>query len=498
MGGGQCAECQKKRRGVGGKPLQTKLAISEPDDVYEQEADRVGEQVMRMSPADVSRRQNGKTTHPLVQRRASAGAATGVAEAPPIVHDVLNSPGQPLDAATRAFFEPRFGYDFSHVRVHAGSKAAESSHAVNAHAYTVGNDIVFSESYFRLDSSEGRKLLAHELTHVMQQSDSMDGGNRENRNRHYQPATVLQMKHAKGSVRLQRQAKQNQNNGGCGICTSPPVAGTLAHTLAEFMFALTYGRRQIMPETPFVNPADMENGRLDLMRIVKSSTPPTIIEIGEIKPDNDKGRMDGKRDLEFYKNAVQAIFPGPLFEVAFMDLPAPAVSVPFTDAPPASQCPFQEFSVRNTKLGGQPGLYLYSCTPLGSQINKSCCGTSIPITVPKTSDADDKAKNEKPIQTPTNRPVLQPSVAKSFERQILDFIHDVIVSGKDVEQAVRQFLNDHREIVENIELIVAAIAAGAILADILSAGAATAKDPVVAAILMAMVRIARVMRLAVP
>lgn len=169
MGGGQCVECQKKKMGVGGRPLQTKLAISAPGDAYEQEADRVAEQVMRLSSADVSRRQDRTMTHPLVQRRTS-DSATGLAEAPPIVHDVLNSPGHPLDVATRAFFEPRFGYDFSQVRVHSGAAADQSARNVNAHAYTVGHNVVFGAGRFTPGTNDGKKLLAHELTHVVQQS----------------------------------------------------------------------------------------------------------------------------------------------------------------------------------------------------------------------------------------------------------------------------------------------------------------------------------------
>jgi Domain of unknown function (DUF4157) len=88
---------------------------------------------------------------------------------PPIVHDVLNSPGQPLDAATRAFFEPRFGHDFSAVRVHADAPAAESARAVHAKAYTVGRELVFAEGQYSTSTSVGQRLLAHELTHVVQQ-----------------------------------------------------------------------------------------------------------------------------------------------------------------------------------------------------------------------------------------------------------------------------------------------------------------------------------------
>jgi hypothetical protein len=84
---------------------------------------------------------------------------------PPIVHEVLRSPGQPLDAATRAFFEPRFGADFSNVRVHDDARAADSANRVNAHAYAVGNHIVFAPDCFAPGAAAGRHLIAHELAH---------------------------------------------------------------------------------------------------------------------------------------------------------------------------------------------------------------------------------------------------------------------------------------------------------------------------------------------
>lgn len=88
---------------------------------------------------------------------------------PPIVYEVLRSPGQPLDAATRAFFEPRFGHDFSKVRVHSDAHAAESAWTVNSLAYTVAQDIVFNEGQFAPRTTAGRRLLAHELAHTIQQ-----------------------------------------------------------------------------------------------------------------------------------------------------------------------------------------------------------------------------------------------------------------------------------------------------------------------------------------
>jgi len=88
---------------------------------------------------------------------------------PPIVNEALQSPGQPLDSATRAFMEPRFGHDFSRVRVHLNARAAESARAVGALAYTAGHDIVFGDQQYAPASPEGRRLIAHELTHVLQQ-----------------------------------------------------------------------------------------------------------------------------------------------------------------------------------------------------------------------------------------------------------------------------------------------------------------------------------------
>jgi hypothetical protein len=95
-----------------------------------------------------------------------------VTNVPPIVYEALRSPGQPLDAETRAFFEPRFGHDFSGVRVHIDARAAESAQAVNARAYTMGQDIVFDKQEFAPEIAQGRQLIAHELTHVTQQSQA--------------------------------------------------------------------------------------------------------------------------------------------------------------------------------------------------------------------------------------------------------------------------------------------------------------------------------------
>jgi len=108
-----------------------------------------------------------KKTEPMLQR-AAAGPARA-AHAPPSVHRVLDSPGRPLDTPARSFMEPRFGHDFGGVRVHTDPQAAESARAVDAHAYTVGQHIVFDHGKYDPDSGPGQRLLAHELAHTVQQ-----------------------------------------------------------------------------------------------------------------------------------------------------------------------------------------------------------------------------------------------------------------------------------------------------------------------------------------
>jgi hypothetical protein len=184
--------------------MQRKLTVNTPGDAYEQEADRVAEQVMRMpasqtaaahaaSPAlagaaadiqracacggtcDDCRNKHPENDHAHVQMKAAGPGTMGGVEAPPIVHEVLRSSGQPLDRATREFIEPRFGHDFSHVRVHTDAKAAESARAIQAKAYTVGQNVVFGAGEFAPGTHEGQRLLGHELAHVVQQSKDLFG-----------------------------------------------------------------------------------------------------------------------------------------------------------------------------------------------------------------------------------------------------------------------------------------------------------------------------------
>lgn len=204
--------------------IQAKLTVGQPDDIYEQEADRVADQVMRMpnpvmripdpgiqrqspeedetmqtNPSDsiltpLIRRQSPEeeeqlqtsplagTISPLIQRQSpeedeTLQAQNAASEAAPTVDATLEGNisnlrggGQPLPESVRDYFEPRFGYDFSQVRVHTDSRAAESAQAVNAKAFTLGQDVVFNTGQYAPEHEEGKRLIAHELTHVVQQN----------------------------------------------------------------------------------------------------------------------------------------------------------------------------------------------------------------------------------------------------------------------------------------------------------------------------------------
>jgi hypothetical protein len=157
--GGGCPRCADTT-------LQPKLVVSEPGDALEQEADRVAEAVMAGGRVGGV----GVAEAPGLQRCGAIPAdACPCHDAPAEVGEVLRSPGEGLDGETRSQMEPRFGRDFGEVRVHRDGRAAASARAVNALAYTVGRDIVFGAGQYTPGTVAGRRLLAHELTHVVQQ-----------------------------------------------------------------------------------------------------------------------------------------------------------------------------------------------------------------------------------------------------------------------------------------------------------------------------------------
>lgn len=154
--------------------LQRKAKLSQPGDACEREADRVADEVMRLpdqtNEDEKRKRLEAETT---VQAKEEAGESAEIT--PEVESEIANlqSGGEPLSESVRADFEPRFGLDFSDVRVHKGSQAAETARALNARAYTTGRDITFGAGEYAPETDEGKRLIAHELTHVVQQNSSI-------------------------------------------------------------------------------------------------------------------------------------------------------------------------------------------------------------------------------------------------------------------------------------------------------------------------------------
>ena len=193
--------------------LQAKLKIGPPGDKYEQEADRVAGQVMRMEEPGVQRQvepeeeetlqakplanqitllvqrqpkpEEGEEEEETLQTRKLPGQSPDVTPSLSSSIQSLKGDGQALPESTRSYFEPRFGYDFSQVKVHADVQAAEMARAVNARAFTMGKDVFFGDGQYAPESDVGKRLMAHELTHAVQQS-----GIRGNLVRHRSPRRI--------------------------------------------------------------------------------------------------------------------------------------------------------------------------------------------------------------------------------------------------------------------------------------------------------------------
>lgn len=190
--------------------VQPKLVVAPPGDKYEQEADRVAEQVMQMpepcpkcQPEDedllakpishkitqlIQRQETGheevedevEEEEKFIQPKRAGGLTSQLDSDLNTYVRSMRSIGQPLSESTRNFFEQRFCYNFSHVRVHTDSKASKIARALNAKAFAVGQNIVFGSTYYKPETIAGKKLLAHELTHIVQKNGSFSQQNQMN------------------------------------------------------------------------------------------------------------------------------------------------------------------------------------------------------------------------------------------------------------------------------------------------------------------------------
>ena len=200
--------------------IQCKLAVSAPGDRFELEADATAEQVTRLrAPMAQRHLKSGADAPtpsdavPLQIQRIANGGGTGTAQTGSDLASGLGA-GVPLDTASRAYFEPRFGHDFGNVRIHDGSRANMVAANIRARAFTLGGDVAFAVGEHDPVSERGKRLLAHELTHVVQQSAAAPG--RATPKMGSSPGAVLQVRRttsnaaqSKVRVRTARTLKKN-------------------------------------------------------------------------------------------------------------------------------------------------------------------------------------------------------------------------------------------------------------------------------------------------
>ena len=261
---GECEKCRKKK-------LQRKLSSGSTRDPLELEADRLAEQAL-----GGQRGSNLTPAHNHVQRASAPLESADSSQTG--VEQVLATSGRELEQPVKDDMQRRFGHDFSRVRVHADSEASESARRLNALAYTAGQHIVFAAGRYNLGHSEGRRLLSHELVHVMQQQ----GGDHGIIQRAMDPACAPLLARNKGDQ----------------VCKEPPSAtkvGNEAHRRIQAGFARAPdnlvelpipGAGNVCSESRFE--PEFSRGKADLVRVVKREKA-VEVEIGEIKPLNTSG-----------------------------------------------------------------------------------------------------------------------------------------------------------------------------------------------------------------
>ncbi len=265
----------------------------------------------------------------------SAGSHSSVdarltADLPPIVARVLASSGEPLDPAVRAFMEPRFGHDFSRVRVHQDDQAAESARAIQAAAYTIGQDLVFGAGEYQKGTSDGRKLLAHELTHVVQQSRGGHPPYLDPRAAHERHAEAIAR-----AVMLGNAPRHGWEYTGIGLARQPKEA-------AEPEMAEVTEGGEAADKEPYL--VFHEAGKTMDTRLLL--TKGTRLEILERKGDWMVVRVaDGPHQGQ--KGLLRKKF------IALLPKPAPKAKPPAIDLPKAGSAPsgFMEFDITTDENG---------------------------------------------------------------------------------------------------------------------------------------------------
>lgn len=435
-----------RSRGGSARP-ESGVVISLPGDRHEREADRVADRVMRTPAPPVSWRgpaarvtvpphlfqpkpRIGPLT-PLVQRRADctqgqAGddqqriqvrRATGVgAGAEGQVSNLaervraLDGGGHPLDTATRDFFEPRFARDFSRVRIHTGVAASLLAESVRARAFTYGRNIVFGSGQFAPGSRRGMSLLAHELTHTVQQGTTRalrtrpnDGEGRGTRRAVETAQLSVPSRVQNSGLHIQR--KFAPLKGSTSVCAKPPSPrrlGVAAHSAIQKKFLKGgKGRRKELPlpftDTSACKAADRDrmepptsSGRPDLA-IVERRAGKVVVRLGEIKPYNVAGVSAGHGVMLCYERAIErnadVCKKGPAALAGTHE----AEAIPFCNALNAFN---KEIELGNS-IGWQPGFTAVTAGGVTRSLGTVNLGGVIGYFCPDKLLADEKKKAKK-------------------------------------------------------------------------------------------------------
>ena len=386
--------------------VQPKLTVNVPNDAFEREADRVADQVMRMpdplgaNPTRIQRscancrkgleqsriqRLCSKCEEELHRKPSEPLSSPEIPSSVQAQINGLRSGGEPLPETVRTFFEPRFGRDFGDVRIHSGPSAARAAQSISARAYTLGRDMVFGSGQYQPDSIEGKRLLAHELTHVVQQG-------------------------AAGSTRLQRQAILSEAPAGlnarCRLIADAPAASSgLDFLFAEGDSTFTPTAAETASLANFINRWHLAGSFED------------ILVQGFASNDGDQGfnwtlscqRAEALRDAltargisaarittQAHGRSTAATTPAGNRRavVSVIPRPAPRPSSVVTEAATAQSCP-QSVTIDLSRGNDDPGECQYADARILATIVLDPCacsaGLRIPITIRFHATLDGKS-----------------------------------------------------------------------------------------------------------
>ena len=365
--------------------IQPKLQVSAPGDPDEREADAIADLVMAQREPTGEVMQIGPASNPAaLDRKCSAcekedeeegrvarsagNSADVAAKAVSNAADAVTQGGMPLPASERQFFEPRFGHDLGGIRIHIGSQAHRAATGINALAYTYRQNIAFANGQYAPGSFAGRKLLAHEIAHSLQQGQAGRSSSSANVNG-VQPAVNPKVRPGAENVIFRQcppPVRTRGAAGGCGVCMGGDsrIIGTRMHLLIQYAFfmedsSLIPGGGAMEFVVPVVPEGETAPFRpeVDLARITVESGLRKI-EIAEIKPFDDAGnqRAIARNKLNDY---VRELDLGDQFDEVNLLTMDPPDSFPVVEETKPPGCPMQMMNVCQV----EPGIYQYYCEP---------------------------------------------------------------------------------------------------------------------------------------